>query len=104
MRIVSWNVNGLRACGKKGFAKFLGSSKADVIGVQEVRAFATQLEPELCTPRGWHTHFSAAERAGYSGVGLYSRRAPDRVETSLGDKRFDAEGRVLIAHFGRLVD
>jgi exodeoxyribonuclease-3 len=103
MRIVSWNVNGLRACGKKGFGAFLASSKADVIGIQEVRAFAEQLEPELCTPRGWHTHFSAAERAGYSGVAIYSRRAPDRVETSLGDKRFDAEGRVLIAHFGRLV-
>src|SRR5262245_42684803 len=103
MRIVSWNVNGLRACGKRGFGAFLESSKADVIGIQEVRAFATQLEPELRSPRGWHVHFSAAERAGYSGVAIYSRRAPDRVETSLGDKRFDVEGRVLIAHFGRLV-
>jgi exodeoxyribonuclease-3 len=103
MRIVSWNVNGLRACGKKGFAGFLESSKADVVGIQEVRAFPEQLDAELRTPRGWHAHFAAAERAGYSGVGLYSRRAPDRVETSLGDKRFDTEGRVLIAHFGRLV-
>jgi exodeoxyribonuclease-3 len=103
MRIVSWNVNGLRACAKKGFADFLGASKADVVGIQEVRAYPAQLETEVRAPRGWHTHFAPAERAGYSGVGLYSRRAPDRVETALGDARFDAEGRLLIAHFGRLV-
>jgi exodeoxyribonuclease-3 len=72
-----------------------------VIGIQEVRAFATQLEPELSTPRSWHTHFSAA-RAGYSGVAFIAARAGSCRDQS-GDKRFDAEGRVLIAHFGRLV-
>jgi exodeoxyribonuclease III len=102
MRIVSWNVNGLRACAKKGFAGFLETSGADVIGVQEVRAFPEQLDAEIRNPPGWHTHFVPARRAGYSGVGLYSRRAPDRIETALGDERFDAEGRVLIASFGRL--
>ena len=101
-RLVSWNVNGLRACVKKGFLDFLESSAADVVAVQEVRAFEHQLDAATRTPPGWHSVFSAAERAGYSGVGLYSRCAPDRVDTSLGAARFDVEGRFLVAHFGRM--
>ncbi len=103
MRIVSWNVNGLRACARKGFRAWLGRSRAQIVGVQEVRAFEQDLPAEVLRPRGWHTHFVAAERKGYSGVGLFSRVAPDAVETSLGEARFDAEGRVQIARFGKLV-
>src|SRR5262245_11789851 len=103
MRIVSWNVNGLRACSARGFGRFLNKSKADIVGIQEVRAFPHQLEAKVLSPKGWHAHFVAGERAGYSGVGLYSRVAPDRVESTLNDSQFDKEGRVLIAHFGRLV-
>ena len=94
-RIVSWNVNGLRACARKGFTSWLARSRAEVVGVQEVRALPEQLEPELREPRRWHTHFSPAERKGYSGVGLFSRRAPDRVEVSLGESRFDEAIRAL---------
>ena len=103
MRIVSWNVNGLRACAKKGFLDVLARSNADVVGVQEVRAFEHQLPDEVRAPPGWHAHFVAAERPGYSGVGLYSRAAPDRVEDSLGDPRFDIEGRYQLARFGKVV-
>jgi len=104
LRIASWNVNGLRACAGKGhFMPWLRDSRAEILGVQEVRATPEQLEPGLRRPRRWSTHFVPAERPGYSGVGLYSRRPPDRVETSLGASHFDAEGRVQIAHFGRLV-
>jgi exodeoxyribonuclease-3 len=102
-RIISWNVNGLRACARKGFGRWLSRSRAEIVGVQEVRAFAEQLPPTLRAPRSWHAHFSPAQRPGYSGVGLFSRRPPDRVETSLGEPRFDVEGRVQLAHFGRLV-
>lgn len=102
MRIVSWNVNGLRACAKKGFLDVLEGSAADVMLLQEVRAFPDQLAEEVRQPAGWHTAFAAAERPGYSGVAVYSRRPPDRVETLLGDARFDREGRLVIAHFGRL--
>ena len=102
MRIVSWNVNGLRACARKGFLRFLADSQADVVGIQEVRAYEHQLEPSVRAPDGWHAAFSAGERPGYSGVGLYSRVAPTRVDTTLGEPRFDAEGRLLVAHFGRL--
>ena len=101
MRIVSWNVNGLRACVRKGFLDFLDASNADVVCLQEVRAFAHQLEPRVLAPQGWHTNFSPAERPGYSGVGIYSRQAPTRIETTLGDDRFDIEGRMIVAHFGR---
>ncbi len=103
MRIVSWNVNGLRACVKKGFLEFLEKSGADVVGVQEVRAQVADLPEAVRAPDGWHTHFVEAERRGYSGVGLFSRREPDSVETSLGAARLDREGRVQIARFGRLV-
>ncbi len=103
MRIVSWNVNGLRACVKKGFLEVLSATEADIWLLQEVRAFPEQLPEAARQPSGWHTAFFPAERPGYSGVGIYSRQAPDKVETSLGEARFDAEGRFIAAHFGRLV-
>ena len=103
MRIVSWNVNGLRACAKKGFGEWLARSRAAIVGVQEVRALPEQLPDDVCRPKRWHVHFAPAARPGYSGVGLYSRRAPEPVDTSLGEPRFDAEGRLQIARFGRLV-
>jgi exodeoxyribonuclease-3 len=102
VRIVSWNVNGLRACTKKGFLDFLEKSDLDIVCLQEVRAFPEQLAPEVRAPAGWHATFSPAERAGYSGVGIYSRVAPSKVETSLGIAEYDIEGRFVIAHFGRL--
>ena len=99
MRVVSWNVNGIRACVKKGFAGFLESAQADVIGVQEVRALYEEIPDEARAPAGWHTAFVAAERRGYSGVGIYSRLAPERVETALDEPQFDIEGRYIAAHF-----
>jgi exodeoxyribonuclease-3 len=103
VRVVSWNVNGLRACADKGFLRFLAASRAQIVAVQEVRAFAEQLPASVRQPPRWHACFSAAERPGYSGVGLYSRRPPDALETALGEKRFDAEGRLIVARFGKLV-
>lgn len=103
MRVVSWNVNGIRACEGKGFSRWLARAGADVVGVQEVRAREDQLPPALAALEGWHRHVVAAERAGYSGVGLFARRAPDDVETSLAEARFDREGRLEVARFGRLV-
>ena len=102
-RILSWNVNGLRACAGKGFAAWLARSRAEIVGLQEVRAFPEQLPPALRAPRRWHAHFAPAERPGYSGVGLFARRAPRRVDTALEQARFDVEGRLQLAHFGRLV-
>lgn len=103
LRIVSWNVNGLRACATKGFGDWLADCDAEIVGLQEVRARPEQVPEAIGCPAGWHVAFSPAERPGYSGVALYSRRAPDRVDTSLGEERFDVEGRLQIARFGRLV-
>lgn len=103
LRIISWNVNGLRACAKQGFSAWLGQSKAQIVGLQEVRALPEQLPPEIRSPPRWHTHFAPAKRKGYSGVGLYSRKTPSQVTTTLNEARFDDEGRLLFAHFGRLV-
>ncbi len=103
VRILSWNVNGLRACERKGFRRWLDRSDAEIVGVQEVRANRDQLSASLTTPNSWHAEFSAAKRPGYSGVGLYARRKPDAVETALGQRSFDDEGRVQLARFGRLI-
>nr|QDA77065.1 exodeoxyribonuclease III [Jahnella sp. MSr9139] len=103
MRILSWNVNGLRSCWDKGFQAWLQRSRAGVVGLQEVRARDDQLAD--CWPglRRWHRAFVAAERPGYSGVGLLSRRPPDDLTTSLGDPAFDAEGRFQQVRFGKLL-
>jgi len=96
-------VNGLRAAGRKGFLNWLGKSRAQIVGLQETKARAEQLTPELRRPSRWHTAFASAERPGYSGVGLYSRIRPTWVRTSLGEHRFDAEGRLQLALIGRLL-
>jgi exodeoxyribonuclease-3 len=103
MKILSWNVNGLRACARKGFLDWLKGCRGRIVAVQEVRAREEQLEEDLRRPPRWRTHFVAAERPGYSGVGLFSRMKPDSVESSLGAKRFDVEGRLQMARFGKLL-
>ncbi len=103
MRIVSWNVNGLRACARKGFVDWLAGSRAQIVGLQEVRALPDQLPDEIRHLPRWHQAYQPAERLGYSGVGLLSRKKPDRIVTSLGEDRFDREGRLQIASFGKLV-
>ncbi|MEM1229782.1 MAG: exodeoxyribonuclease III [Pseudomonadota bacterium] len=102
MRIVSWNVNGLRACARKGFLQVLARRRISVLALQEVRAFPEQLDAPLRQPRRWHTSFHPAQRPGYSGVAIYAKEPPDRVETRLGETRFDEEGRFIMAHFGRM--
>ena len=99
MRVVSWNVNGIRACVRHGFVDFVDRSGADIVGVQEVRARPEDIPPAARRPPGWHAAFTVAERRGYSGVGIYSKLQPVRVETYLGVPRFDREARFMAAHF-----
>lgn len=102
LRVASWNVNGLRALARKGALAPWLSGCGDIVGLQEVRASAEQLG-ELARPEGWlFSHVVAATRPGYSGVALFSRREPEQVETRLGP-RFDPEGRLQLARFGRLL-
>ena len=99
MRVVSWTINGIRAGVRHGFVDFVDRSAADIVGVQQVRARPEDIPPAARRPQGWHTAFTVAERRGYSGVGLYSKLQPVRVDTSLGVPRFDREGRFMAAHF-----
>ena len=103
LRVLSWNVNGLRACAKKGFRAWFRRCGGDIICLQEVRARREQIPSGLKRPRGWHVDVVSAERPGYSGVAIYSRLAPDGIETSSGVPEIDAEGRVEIASFGPLL-
>ncbi|MCP4445709.1 MAG: exodeoxyribonuclease III [Myxococcales bacterium] len=103
LRIYSWNVNGIRACEKKGFRKWLDRSEAFLAGLQEVRARPEQLPLRLNKPRNWFHHIVCAERKGYSGVSSYSRDEPDEVSVGLGVEAFDREGRVHFVRFGKLL-
>ena len=80
----------------------MNTNNIDVLCLQEVRAFPEQLTKEVLAPEGWHAVFSPAERPGYSGVAIYSKKKPTKVINSLGVKKFDEEGRFLVTKFGRL--
>lgn len=110
MKIISWNVNGIRAVEKKGFADWLLSSGADVVCIQETKANPSQLSPALLFPGSadgtetdavYHAYWSSAKKAGYSGTAVYTKQKPDRVEL-LGDALYDDEGRVVSVFFGKL--
>jgi exodeoxyribonuclease-3 len=101
--IVTWNVNGIRACAKKGFLAWLEGSGADLVCLQETKAHPEQLEPELAAPAGWHTVFASAEKRGYSGVALYARELAQGVEPGLGLEELDREGRTIVADYGDFV-
>jgi len=102
MRIVSANLNGIRSARDKGFFEWLIASGADVCCVQEIKAQEVDIGDDLRRPTGYVAAFHAAEKKGYSGVGIYSRRAPDRIVTGVGIADIDAEGRYLQADFGNL--
>lgn len=103
MRIVSWNVNGIRAVAGKGFAESVKAMDADIIGIQETKAQIDQLGPEITELDGYKSWFYSAERKGYSGTALYSRIEPEDVTFGLGTDEFDHEGRTICADFGRFV-
>ena len=102
MRIVSFNANGLRSAGRKGFFDWFARQKADVLCVQELKAQSAQIDDRLYWPGSFHRVLSCAEKPGYSGVALYSRREPEDVVYGYGDPEFDAEGRFVEARFDDL--
>ncbi len=98
-KILSWNVNGLRAAYKKGFLDWFNSEKPDIMCLQETKAMKEQLAPELQEIKGYHSYFSSAEKKGYSGVAIYSKEKPIEVKNGIGIEKFDSEGRFLIAEY-----
>jgi exodeoxyribonuclease-3 len=99
MRIVSWNVNGLRACERNGFTDWFLAEKPDVMCMQEVRAELPQLPAHCQTPEGYHTSWNPAVKKGYSGVATWSREQPRAVTLGLAHEPSDSEGRVIVTEF-----
>ena len=102
LKIISANVNGIRSAYKKGFLDYLAAADADVVCVQELKAQEADLAPEMQNPLGMHGVWHTAERRGYSGVAVYSKRRPDAVQYGMGVEEFDREGRYVRADFGKL--
>ncbi|MBI4726258.1 exodeoxyribonuclease III [candidate division TA06 bacterium] len=101
--LVSWNVNGLRAVFKKGFAPWVGKTSPDILCLQETKAKAEQVVKEMESIRGYNIHFASAQRPGYSGVALFSKEKPLSVKQTFGVTRFDDEGRILQADYGKFI-
>ncbi len=99
IKILSWNVNGLRAVYKKGFLEWFAKENPDVLCIQETKAHEEQLPEDLIKVNGYNSYFSSGERKGYSGVAIYSRLTPVDIKKGFGIKKFDSEGRILIAEF-----
>ena len=104
-KIVSWNVNGLRAVHrKKLWEPFLKELKADIICLQEIKALEEQLPKSIQSLNGYVSYFNPAQnKKGYSGVALYTKTEPITVEYGFGIDTFDQEGRILIAHFDTFI-
>lgn len=102
LRIITLNLNGIRSAARKGFFDWMAAQDADVVCVQELKAQARDMQPEMLRPVGYFGRFHYAEKKGYSGVGIYSKREPDAVVEGLGIADIDAEGRYLQADFGKL--
>tara|TARA_A100001015_G_scaffold262384_1_gene308570 strand:- start:1904 stop:2671 length:768 start_codon:yes stop_codon:yes gene_type:complete len=103
MKIISWNVNGIRACYKKGFGDFIQNEQPDVLFLQETKVAEADLPDELRDPFGYQSVWHSAERKGYSGVALLTKLKPTNVISGFGIPEFDIEGRVIQAEFNDLL-
>ncbi|THB72662.1 MAG: exodeoxyribonuclease III [Gammaproteobacteria bacterium] len=97
-RLYSWNVNGIRACQKKGLVEWIEQESPDVLAIQETKAQQDQLDDELLNINGYKSYWFSAQKKGYSGVAIYSKEEPNSIEY-MGDAEFDSEGRTIIAHY-----
>ena len=103
MRLISWNVNGIRAIHKKGFIEWLHKESPDILCLQETKCHPDQLNDELLAPNGYTTFWSAAEKKGYSGTAVFTKTKPKSAQEGLGVKKFDTEGRTLVLDYGTFV-
>ena len=99
MKIISWNVNGIRSVQSKGFAEILAQLDADCILLQETKAQADQIDKALEGIDGYHIYSNCAERKGYAGVTILFRQAPMQIIKDIGIAEHDREGRVIVAEF-----
>lgn len=102
MRIITYNVNGIRAALNKGFADWVKAAAPDVLCLQEIKADTDQIPLEVFDKLGYHHFWFPAQKKGYSGVAILSRPKPDDVEAGMGMDSYDSEGRFIRADFGNL--
>jgi len=104
MKLISWNVNGIRAWQKKGYFDWFLTQSPDVFCLQETKAHPDQLLPEIAKPKGYYSYFDHSKgKKGYSGVAVYTKIEPEKVEYGLGKDKYDNEGRFLALFFKEFV-
>ena len=102
MRIITANVNGIRSAEKKGFFTWLQTQAADVVCLQETKAQMALLKTPVFYPAGFHCYYADAQKKGYSGVGILSKKKPDRILTEIDFNLSKEEGRYIQADFDNL--
>ena len=103
MKIISWNVNGIRACSNKGFLSFLEKEDPDILCIQESKAHPDDLDKELVHPFNRKSYWSFADRKGYSGTVTFIKKPVKKVQHGIGIKKFDHEGRFVITDHGHFL-
>jgi exodeoxyribonuclease III len=100
LKLLSWNVNGIRSAAKKGFIKYLEHENPDILCLQETKAQPDQLNAEIINPTGYQTIWNyPSEKKGYSGVAVFTKTKPVKTRLGIGVKEFDEEGRIIIAEY-----
>ncbi len=103
IKILCWNVNGIRAAGRKGFLEWLYGESPDIICLQETKAHPEQLDEDLREPHGYHAYWNYPETKGYAGVATFTKEEPLRVEEGFGIEKFDVEARAIITEHPEFV-
>ena len=96
MKLISWNVNGIRAAVKKGFLDYLDQEQPDILCIQESKAHKEQLTSEILEDHGYRTYWHSGVKKGYSGVATFCKEEPLFIQEGLGIEKYDVEGRVLL--------
>ena len=103
MKLLSWNVNGIRAAVKKGFLEYLEDENPEIICIQETKAHKEQLTSEILEDHGYFTYWHSGEKKGYSGVATFCKEEPLYIQEGIGIKKYDDEGRVLITEHNKFL-
>ena len=98
MKLISWNVNGIRACVNKGFETFFNKINADIFCIQETKCQPEQIELKF---DGYYSYWNSAERKGYSGTAIFTKKEPLQVTYGIGNEEHDKEGRVITLEFDK---
>lgn len=102
-RIISWNVNGIRAVQRKGFLDWFNKEQPDILCVQETKAHPEQLDEDIKNPAGYHSYFSSAQKKGYSGVATFTQKEPQNVSYDFAGQDHHDEGRIVVTEYKEFI-